>query len=76
MKKKITGKETDKDSFSYKFATAMDYLQFAMQAFVTVPFMLIGAFLSGELGRVIEISENNCCTIAEAAAIWAASKNP
>ena len=76
MKKKTTGKETDKNSFSYKFATAMDYLQFSMQAFVTVPFMLLGAFFSGELGNIIEISEKNCCTIAEAAAIWAASKNP
>lgn len=76
MKKKISGKETDKNSFSYKFDTAMDYLQIAMQTTVMVPFMLIGAFFSGELGNIIEISENNSCTIAEAAAIWASSKNP
>ena len=76
MKKKMSGKETDKNSFSYMFDTSMDYLQIAMQTFVMVSFMLLGAFLSGELGNIIEISEKNCCTIAEAAAIWAASKNP
>jgi len=74
MKKKSESEEPDKDGFSYKFATAMDYLQFSMQAFFTVPFMLLGALFSGELGNIIEISENNCCTIAEAAAIWAASR--
>lgn len=76
MKKKISGKETDKNSFSYKFATAMDYLQISMQTFVMVPFMLLGALFSGEIGDILEIAHNNHCTVAEATAIWASSKNP
>lgn len=75
MKKKMSGKETDKNSFSYMFDTSMDYLQIAMQTFVMVPFMLLGALFSGEIGDILEIAHNNHCTVAEATAIWAASRN-
>ena len=75
MKKKMSGKETDKKSFSYRFDTSMDYLQIAMQTTLMVPSILFGAFLVGKLGDIIEISENNSCTIAEAAAIWSSSQH-
>lgn len=75
MKKNSVDTDRNKDSLSYRFDTAMDYLQIAMQTFIMVPFILLGALFANKIGDIIEIADNNNCTIAEAAAIWSASQN-
>jgi hypothetical protein len=75
MKRHIKKEDIDRNSLSYQFNTALDYMQMAMQTFLVVPFILAGAFFSGELDNIFEIARNNSCTLAEAAAMWSSTKS-
>ena len=64
--------EDEDNNLRYSFNTALDFLQMAIQAFLIAPLVLFSALLNGKLGEVKEIAQNNGCTLAEAAALWAA----
>lgn len=75
MKRHLKKEDIDRSSLSYQLNTALDYMQMAMQTFFVVPFILMGAFFTGELENIFEIARNNSCTLAEAAAMWSAARH-